>query len=298
MINNLKQLKNQLPLLCQLRMHGLLFLVVFGAGFTANAQSIARIQNINFGIEGDKMVITYDIVDAQKGEKFVPTLNVITVGGRMIPAVSVTGDVLTEISGGLGKKIYWDLKKDNVVIDDEIQIEIIARSIMPPAAEKPVVVAPTTPVKPSPAIQQPQRVKHRHYSPTGVLIGSLFWPGSGNQKISRGGAWWMFGLIGYGSIAGSVLLNLQAVEMYSVYNDSYTSEDRDYYFDMASTFDEASENLAYLAMGVWAFDFFITAVRVAAGAGVTYSNNASKLDINYSYNLEAHKPMLTLRYKF
>ncbi len=271
--------------------------LLFMAALNGNAQSTARIQNINFNIVGNQMVITYDIVDAQKGEKFIPSINVTTVGGRKIPAISVTGDVHAEISGGMGKTIYWDLIKDNVIIDDEIQIEITSRSIMPPA-EVPVVVAPTTPVKPAPAIQQPQRVKQRHYSPAGVLIGSLFWPGSGNQKISRGGAWWMLGLVGYSSIAGSVVFNQQAVELYTTYRESDTPEDRDLYFDQAYTLDELSENLAYLAMGVWAFDFFITAIRVAAGAGVTYSDNAGKFDVNYTFNVEAQKPMVMLRYKF
>jgi len=94
----------------------------------SNAQSIAQIENIDFYSEDTKLVITYDIIKASTGEKFNVWVKIKAESGYNFKPISIYGDVGKWVTGGLNKKIYWDIETDGITLDEEISVEVFAQS--------------------------------------------------------------------------------------------------------------------------------------------------------------------------
>lgn len=93
------------------------------------SQSIAKIENIAFNREGPTMIITYDIVKAQTGEKFNIGVIITSESGNNIIPFSIYGDINKDVSGGINKKIIWEIDKDGVPLDEKISIDIIFQTL-------------------------------------------------------------------------------------------------------------------------------------------------------------------------
>ena len=89
---------------------------------STNAQSKAKIENIDFYAEGANLVITYDIVKAEPNETFNIWVKITTVSGKEIIPNSVTGDVGNGVTGGPNKRILWDMQSDNAQLNEEIEV--------------------------------------------------------------------------------------------------------------------------------------------------------------------------------
>ncbi|MEZ5195312.1 MAG: hypothetical protein R2764_02580 [Bacteroidales bacterium] len=107
--------------------------LIFTAALSLKAQSIAEVENIDFYSEDTKLIITYDIIKAGTGELFDIWIKVKTDSGKEIIPRSIYGDIGKGVTGGINKRIYWDLESDQVNLDEEITIEVFAR----PDYEKP-----------------------------------------------------------------------------------------------------------------------------------------------------------------
>lgn len=260
----------------------LLAAVIFTIPATSQimAQKKPSITNIDFEIQGDQMVITYDIINASPGQTFTVELTILTGSGKTIPAKTLGGDVFRNVKGGNNKRIFWDLKKDNVVIDDAIQVQLVA-----------------IPEDVSPAGQQIPRSEKPSFSTGNVMLRSVLWPGLGNQKINGGGAWWLLGVAGYTSLAGSWLLNLGASSAYDDYLNATTSTDRDSYFKTARLSYNLSKALGYTAVGIWLTDFTITAIRASAGKKPAKVSQ-SGLQLHSNFDATMQSPTLGIVYKF
>ena len=93
------------------------------------SQTLAKIQNTNISLDNDRIIITYDLVDAQPGEKFEVWLNITDAGGVLIQGRRFSGDIGNNIEGGEGLVIYWNFEEDNVTLSDEISIQVMAESL-------------------------------------------------------------------------------------------------------------------------------------------------------------------------
>ena len=114
-----------------------------------NAQSKANIENIDFTVEGVNLVITYDIVKYKSDEVFNIWVKIVTASGKEIIPNTMTGDVGSGVIGGSGKRIMWDMETDNAYIDEEISVQVLARSPVchdPPAAVPSAVHSATLPL--------------------------------------------------------------------------------------------------------------------------------------------------------
>jgi hypothetical protein len=92
------------------------------------SQTGAKVDNINFYAEGSKLIVTYDIVKAKPTEVFNIWINIVTISGKTINPVNVTGDIGSGITGGSGKKIMWDLEAERVELNEEFSVEVFARA--------------------------------------------------------------------------------------------------------------------------------------------------------------------------
>jgi hypothetical protein len=243
-------------------------------------QSKARVENVDFNLEDENLVITYDIVKGKSGELFTVKVNILTPNGKNISAFALSGDIGPGVTGGTGKKIIWDLNKDNVYLDDEISVEVIIdQNLAPPMGTPGSSTKGTT----------------KNVSVGGAMLRSLVFPGLGNRYANGGkGAYWLMGVAGYGAIGASVFFNNQADETYQDYLLSTSASERDQLFSDAEGYKQNQNIAMYTAAGIWVIDLIWTGIQ----ASKANKAQQSKVDVGYYYNPVAKKPMVALTYKF
>ncbi len=239
------------------------------------AQSKARVENVDFNLVDENLVITYDIAKSKSGETFNVKVNILTTAGKNISAFALTGDIGPGVSGGEGKKIIWDLNKDNVYIDDEISVEVL----IDPALAPPM----GTPEKSA-----------NHVSIGGALLRSAIFPGWGNRYVKGGGAYWLMGIAGYGAVGGAIFMNNKTANTFEDYQASDVASERDQLFEDAQNYQSNQNALMYTAAAIWAIDLIWTGIQ----AGNANKRAAAKVDVGYYYNPVAKKPMVSITYKF
>ncbi len=230
------------------------------------SQSKATIENVDFFQDGDNIIIKYDILKAKKDESFMIWVEVISLESGRISPKSLIGDVGNYVTGGKGKEIVWNVKGDNIDLDEEISIEVMG---------KPNVQA-------AEYIQDPVKVRTERKVSVPTAMGlSLILPGLGNTYAKKGGAYWLLGVAGYGMIAGSVIMNNSAYNTYQDYKDEKDASDRKDLYDKADQKDKISKYLIYGAAGIWALDLLWTGLQAGS---VNRKYRASKVMIYPVYD--------------
>ena len=242
----------------------------------AISQSKARVENVDFFLEGESLVINYDIDKSKSGETFNVKVNILTTSGKNISAFALTGDVGPGVYGGEGKRIVWDLNKDNVYIDDEISVEVFIEQEMAAKSAKPDKTA-------------------KAVSVGGALLRSAIFPGWGNRYVKGGGAYWLMGLVGYGAVGGSIYMNNQAELTYNDYKESGDVTEREQLFKDAEEYQQNQEYLMYAAAGIWVIDLIWTGIQAG---NANKKARKSKVDMGYYYNPAVRGPMLVVTYNF
>ena len=245
-----------------------------------HAQSNARIENINFDAEGSKLVITYDILKAKAGETFEIWVKIITESGKEIIPVSMIGDINKGVSGGLNKRIVWDVESDNAFIEEEFSVEVFARSEF----EKETPIPKETQVK----------KKGKGISVGGALALSALLPGLGNRIVKGSGAQWLLGIAGYGFLAGSIAMNNSAYNAYEDYKIATTPEERDDLYKQAQDNEMISKVFFGTAVAIWVSDLIWTGFQ----AGKARKQNKPDISLIYSYDPYSKKPLVGLSYRF
>jgi hypothetical protein len=245
--------------------------------FSINAftQSKATIENIDFYPEGNALVIKYDLVQATDSELFEIWIKVITESGKTIIPKSTTGDIGSSVSGGPNKRVVWDLKSDNITIDEAFSVEVFARSNY----EEPKVVKPR---------------KEGISVGTAVLLSAAL-PGLGKTVAKGGGGQWMWGVIGYGCVVGSVIMNNKAFDAYENYKMATTYDERDDYFSQAEENELYSKIFIGTAATIWILDLISTATQVSK---LRNSKNKAGYSFNYAVDPFSGKPLLGVTLRF
>ncbi len=250
------------------------------------AQSKAKIENIDFSAAGSNLNITYDIVNAKAGESFEVWIKVITESGKVIIPSAVTGDVGKGVSGGPNKRIVWDVESDNAVLDEEISVEVFARSENKQEAK----TEKTKESLPDKGTKTKSNVKVGK-----AMFLSALLPGLGNRYVKGKGAQWLIGIAGYGMIAGSVVLNNLAYNNYEDYKSATTSGERDDCFKKAKSINNTSKVLAGAAIAIWVVDMAWTGIQ--AGKAKRRSTKTA-FSLTYTYDPVVGKPMIGFNYRF
>jgi len=239
------------------------------------AQSKAMIENIDFYAEGSNLVIKYDIVKAKDGEVFEIWVKLTTASGQSIIPQTMTGDVGSGIMSGPNKRIEWDLNADNTTIDEEFSVEVFAKSSL----------QETTKV---------EKPKKEGISVGGAMLLSAVLPGLGRTVAKGGGSQWMWGVIGYGCIAGTVIMNNQAYNAYEDYKVATDPTERDDFFTKAEENDTYSKIFLGTAATIWIIDIISTGVQAGK---IRKSKNQSNFSLNYNID-PTGKPLVGFTYRF
>ena len=253
----------------------LAFLLLSG---TTMAQSKARVENVDFTLEGENLVITYDIAKSKASQTFNVSVSITTTNGKSIPAHALSGDIGPGVHGGDGKKIIWDLNRDNVYIDDEIVVEVF---IKPEAATAKNKKGTGEAIK--------------RVSVGGALLRSLVVPGWGNHAAKGKGAQWLLGVVGYGCVGGAVYFNNKSYNTYEDYKVSDNVTERSQLYDDAEQYYQNQKIFMMSAAVIWAADLIWTGLQTAH---INKNAKRSKVDMGAFYDPAHHKPMLLVTYHF
>jgi len=246
----------------------LIFICLFLLDPLCHAQTSVQVSDPRLEMEGNIISITYDILNSDPEEKYTISIVIKDENGNNINARALNGDIGEEVSGGNNKQIKWNLEADNVFIDAYVFVQINAKIIPPP---KPVIMEPEKePVQEEqdnnqatkteePKEEPPLVTKSTSYNRTGIILQSLALPGLGLSRIT-GKPHWLRGVAGYGCIAGSILLNRQAIKIFNEIEDLVYFDEINEAYDKSLRQDNISEILFYTAIGIWVTDFIWTMV--------------------------------------
>ena len=233
-------------------------------------ESKAKIQNVEFILVNDQLVITYDLVNAKPGERFNISVKILTVTGKEIDAQAFSGDANNDVSGGYQKKIIWDIEKDIAYIEDEIIVRVLAEH------QNPKIIGPT--------------------SKGSALLLSTIYPGLGSAKITQKKAHALKGLLGYGCIAGAIIYDYKASDSYEKYKNTFDIEESDKFFKDAENQRTLSSVFLYSAVAVWSLEYLN--ILLAKNRTITTTALKNSISIDYAYNKIANTPMVTLKIYF
>jgi len=264
------------------------FLMICLCGQGLKAQTKAKIENIDFFAEGNKIVINYDIAGSLPEESFNIWIQVKTISGKLLNAKSTTGEIGKGIKGGTGKRIEWSYTIDQVTIDEEIIIEVFAS--LEAAAPKTTETKPAE-QKAAPPAEKTTGGRNIHVGPALLMSAAL--PGLGKTYIKGHGANWLLGVLGYGMITGSVLLNHAAYDNLEKYRASYDETERDDFYNQAVGQAAGSYVLAAGAITIWVVDFITTGVKAGKA-----KRSQSHVQINSGFDHFTGVPTVGLTYKF
>lgn len=266
---------------------GIIIFCVFASN--TQAQSKAKVENIDFYAVGSNLNITYDIAKAKTGESFEIWVKVITDSGQEIVPQALTGDVGKGVSGGPNKRIVWDVESDNAFFEEEISVEVFLKSEYIPKSD---------PEKEDTKKTKDTPIKTKNAGDVSVgkaLILSAVLPGLGNNYVKGGGAQWLIGVAGYGMIAGSIALNRSAYNSFEDYKVATSTSERNDLYDQAKGKNTTSKVLAGIAIVIWVGDLVLTGVQASKAKKNSFSSNFS---IIYNYDPLIKKPLVGLNYRF
>jgi len=143
----------------------------------------------------------------------------------------------------------------------------------------------------------PAEIKTKDFNRTGIVIQSLAFPGLGLSRVT-GNPHWLRGVAGYGCIAGSIVLNRQAVSTFNTIEGLENVDDVNEAFDKSVHQDNISEVLAYAAIGIWVADIIWTVAGTSDLKKRPLDSQSKRFSIKSDFDPVSNIPMISLRYRF
>ena len=188
----------------------------------------ALIENVDFFVINEKIMITYDLVQASSQETFNLSIECVTENNEIIIPATVEGDVGENVKYGKGKKIYWDVFNDVEEITGEIWFRIS-------------IVSAT-----------------RIYGGPGYAAYSLLVPGMGDYYVASQANMKIkpyyrtiaaYGLVGYG-----LYERINSNNKYDEYKSSTNTAEFDELYEKANNANHRSHIALGLGIAVWTYD--------------------------------------------
>jgi hypothetical protein len=290
--------------------HTVLFLVILHHLTFCDciAQKAFSISQPKLKFSNDSLMIGYDILEANKEDKFNIYLEITDSSGARINAYSLTGDIGDSIKPGANRQIIWNLSADSIFIHNTINVEIIADKVIVSELlleEKGLAEFSSDSVKTedipdkafSDNVIEKSEAEVSRVNVGNHLLQSAIFPGWGLTRLSNGKPYWLFGVAGIGCITASVYFNQKAHLSYDDYLNS-SDDDITGYYDDAVSQGNLSKIFAWSAVVIWIADLGIAGLKAS---GMNKSYRKSKLDafsISPSIDIKTDTPTLSLYYNF
>lgn len=96
-----------------------------------------KVENLRFEQSGKQIIIYYDLTGAQPGQTFDVQVFCSTDGGKTFGAAlkQISGDAGSNITGGNGKKVVWNVLDERDRLEGEITFEVHINKILEPKVE-------------------------------------------------------------------------------------------------------------------------------------------------------------------
>ncbi len=236
------------------------------------AQTKATV-NINSLEETDEgiLIVKYSFDNIKSNEQFDVELSV-KQGYNNLNVSSVTGDIGNNIDGKGEKTIEWNLLKDNIVLNEYVDVQLIVDV----------------------------HEDLSNLSLTNLMLTSTLLPGMGLNRLDRDYNYKLMGYTGYGLIGTAFLFNSMAKSSYNKYTLELTDYDlRAKYYSRALTYRTVTNVFIFGAVGIWLTDYlWLYLKKSSLDKKYSFISPNNNFRIGAGYNNFANKPMLNLQWYF
>ena len=212
---------------------GFVFLLLLIFFSVLSAQERFKISKPELTLSDNIFTVKYDITGCGKGELIDIALVLLNSKGDTIKPRSISGDIGSRINCGISKTIIWDLSKDNVEIDEDIQIFLQGNPSVQVVSN---VVAPEL----------------NNITRGNILLLSAIIPGLGQKKASGKSTYLVFSGLVYGSLGTSCYYNFfKSKQLKKDYLAASDIDQRDDLFLKWGKSYNMTKYFFYGAVGVW-----------------------------------------------
>lgn len=210
---------------------------------SAGAQNKFKVSSPKLSFENNILSIEYNITNCSVNDIFFIDIEIKDSKGNIINASSLTGDIGKNISCGRAKKIYWNLADDNFLLNDEIEVEMVAERIFvqTPSSSIPV---------------QGNKTLTRG----SVMASSILVPGLGQKKASGKSAHLLMSGLFYGTAGASAYFYSDYKKKYDLYLVETNQAESDRLFEQSEQAYNKARIFMYQAIGFWTVNMIWSAV--------------------------------------
>lgn len=255
-----------------------LFTICFMGSLVCSAQESHQIPAPKLELKDNVVYITYDILNSHPSETFNVDVEIRDSKGKLINARSLDGDVGQNVSGGMNKRIFWNLDGDKIAISGEIFVTLYAEKTSRPFEEEGV-----------------SESSAQEFTRASLLLRSVVLPGWGLTKVT-GKPHWIKGVAAYGCLGASIALNRAAISTYEDFLSAENSDEAEALYTKSTSQDKTSEILGYAAIGIWVIDLVWTFVGTSSKGNRMASLQG--VSVGGAFDATTGAPQLQLSYRF
>jgi hypothetical protein len=217
-----------------------LFLIALFNFILISGQSKILISKPELSYADNILIVKYDITGCRTGQSIDISLKIISSKGDTIKPSNISGDIGPGVNCGMGKMVQWNVVKDNIRIDDDIEVMLSGKEIIPVASGINY-----------PVVKRTTRGK--------VIASSFFVPGLGQEMASGKGGYLLFSGLVYGVAGASAYFFVMDKKYYTDYKNTSGAE-ADGYFSKSEKSYNMGRYLLFGAAGAWVTNFIWSAV--------------------------------------
>ena len=246
-------------------------------------------------IVDNKVIVKYDFETDRQNQQFKVWIEIKNSSGKKIQFNSISGDAGENIKAGKNKTIVWNFLNDEILINDEIGIEVMAKlvnieSVAIDESETKDDIADN-----NTEINKPQK----KVSAGQTLILSSVLPGLGITKVNQKKYYLALSVITYGSVAMSYFYNNQSYKNYNEYLNGGTISSRSDFFKSSKSQKTMSNVFIYTAAATWTANMIWTYIATSKD-NKSVAGTEKKNNFNFTININSYnkKPEFGIGYRF
>lgn len=248
------------------------FLLLFTLSIVLSAQESFKISKPEPTLSNNILTIKYDITGCPTGELVDIRLIILNSKGDTLKPIYISGDIGLNINCGFGKTIVWDLSRDNLKLDEDVDIQIEA-------------------LKSAQNVQANVVPEQKKLTRANVILSSVFVSGLGQKKATKKSGYFVLSGIVYGGIGTACYFNfIKSKQLKEDYMAASDPERENLFNKWEKSYDMARYCL-YGAIGVWAVNII--------WASVIHINENPLENIDFGLKSTGRKDlMICLKWRF
>ena len=217
--------------------------------------SAQQVNNVKLTVEGDKIVVTYDIDDYST--RYLYDISITFQSTTKITPFALSGDVGKDLTGGKNKKIVWDIYQDIDGLSGNLRADITVK----------------------------EGTKLKHMGGPANAIKSLILPGLGDYWVYKN-KWHpiLMHAAAIGCISGFFISDADSKDNYSLYLKSQSQGEMDKYYSDYKGNIQARNFFLVMAGAIYVYDIsFVIVNGVLNKRNHPYFDNKQKKTLSSLY---------------